>query len=174
MVRYDELHQVKICIVNDVYENGDVIQRVLGAHETSVFTDPAAALQPNSSNPVDLLIADQKMPSMTGLELMRRVHELKKEIVAIIVSVYTEADDLVAAVNSNTVYRYLVKPFSLEELRNAVATEQARLQQEQAQRRFPEQLAIQNWLLVEENDSLRGDPADSGSIRVRRSGHGKN
>ena len=102
-----------------------------------MFTDPAAALQPIRSKPGDLLIADQKMPSMTGLELMRRVHEFKKEIVAIIVSAYTEADDLVAAVNSNTVYRYLVKPFSLEELRNAVATAHARLPQEQAQRRFP-------------------------------------
>lgn len=120
-----------------------------------MFTDAAAALQYIRSKPADLLIADQKMPSMTGLELMRRVHEFKKEIVAIIVSVYTEADDLVAAVNSNTVYRYLVKPFSLEELRNAVATAQARLQQEQAQRRFRYQLAIQNRLLVEENDSLR-------------------
>jgi len=144
-----------ICIVDDVRENAELVERVLSSYSTTTFTEPVAALEHIRSNPVDILIADQKMPEMTGLDLIRRVREVNKDIVAIVISAYTDTEDLVAAVNSNSVYSYLVKPFSIEELRNTVASARVRLERRRTQQRLNSELAIQNRLLLEENDSLR-------------------
>ncbi len=144
-----------ICIVDDVRENAELVERVLSSYRTTTFSDAISALEYIQTNPVDMLIADQKMPSMTGLELIRRAREVSKDIVAIVVSAYTDTEDLIAAVNSNTVYRYLVKPFSIEELRNTVASARVRLERTRTQQRLNSELAIQNRLLLEENDSLR-------------------
>ncbi len=144
-----------ICIVDDVVENGTLIRRVLSNYTTSVFSDPHEALEHMSSHEVDILITDQKMPGMTGLELIRRVRKVRPDIVAIVVSAFTERDDLIEAVNAELAYRYLVKPFSLQELRDSVASAAARLERRRTAARMSSELAIQNRILLEENDTLR-------------------
>lgn len=147
--------QLSICIVDDVAENGAFIKRVLASYEPSVFADPHAALEYLKSHTVDILITDQKMPGLTGLELIRKLREFGADVICVVVSAFTDRDDLIDAVNSNLVFKYLVKPFSVQELRDTVAAARARLERGRAEKRFAEELAVQNRLLLEENDSLR-------------------
>ncbi|MFW5789391.1 MAG: sigma-54-dependent transcriptional regulator [Spirochaetota bacterium] len=144
-----------ICIVDDVVENGRLIRRVLSNYATSLFADPHEALEHMRSHEVDILVTDQKMPGMTGLELIRRVRSIKPDVVAIVVSAFTERDDLIEAVNAQLVFRYLVKPFSVQELRDSVASAAARLERRRTEARMSSELAIQNRILLEENDTLR-------------------
>jgi len=144
-----------ICIVDDVEQNGELMRRVLSHYDTVLFTDPVRALEHMRGNAVDILVTDQKMPGMSGLDLIRGVRALNKDLISIVVSAYTDSEDLVGAVNSNLVFRYLVKPFSIQELRDTVTSAVARLERRRTERRMSAELAIQNRLLIEENDTLR-------------------
>lgn len=83
---------------------------------------------------VDLLVTDQRMPGMTGIELVVRARERQPDLCAILLTAYTEPRDLVDAINRGEVYRYLVKPWESADLRQTVvrALEQVQLKRERA------------------------------------------
>ncbi len=73
-----------------------------------------------------LVISDQRMPGMTGIEFLVQVRERHPDSVRMILSGYTEIHELIEAINRAEVYRYFVKPWDEEHLRltvgNAVNT----------------------------------------------------
>jgi len=69
---------------------------------------------------VALLITDQKMPGMTGIELLKRTAPLRPHTVRIILTGYTDVTALVEAINCGQVYKYVTKPWSNDELRLTV------------------------------------------------------
>ncbi len=107
---------MRILIVDDEEANVEYLKRVLYEYETVLFTDPIEALEYSKEKMSDLVIADQKMPGHTGIEVIKELRKVSKDFIGIIVSAYTDIPDLVEAVNSNIVYKYIVKPFSPENL----------------------------------------------------------
>ncbi len=81
---------------------------------------------------VDVLLTNQKMPGMSGLELIAEARRLHPDVLAILLTAHTDADALLSAINEGRVYRYLVKPWQRAELlatvRNALLA--ARLRRE--------------------------------------------
>jgi PAS domain S-box-containing protein len=75
-----------------------------------------AALEVLAEHPVDLLITDQKMPGMTGLDLIAEARKRFPELQAILLPAYTEPEDLIAAINEGRVYRYVTKPWNTADL----------------------------------------------------------
>jgi CheY-like chemotaxis protein/signal transduction histidine kinase/GGDEF domain-containing protein len=75
-----------------------------------------AALAILSRQRVDLLITDQKMPGMTGLELIAEARKLDPDLPTILLTAYTDPEDLVLAINEGRVYRYVVKPWNTADL----------------------------------------------------------
>ncbi|HEY1587428.1 MAG TPA: response regulator, partial [Polyangia bacterium] len=75
-----------------------------------------AALAVLAEQPVDLLITDQKMPGMTGLDLIAEARKRFPELQAILLTAYTEPEDLIAAINEGRVYRYVTKPWNTADL----------------------------------------------------------
>lgn len=73
-----------------------------------------------------LVVSDQRMPEMSGIELLVKVREAYPETIRMIISAYTEIHELIEAINKAEVYRYFVKPWQEESLRltigNAVGT----------------------------------------------------
>src|SRR4051794_34599653 len=59
-----------------------------------------------------LLSSDQRMPNMSGLELLKRRAELRPHMVRMILTGYTDVGTLVEAINSGLVYQYVTKPWS--------------------------------------------------------------
>jgi len=78
------------------------------------------ALAVLQDRPVDLLVTDQRMPGMQGAELVARARELQPGIGAIVLTGYTDPQDVVAAINVGHVQRYVVKPWQRDELKEAV------------------------------------------------------
>lgn len=72
------------------------------------------------SQPVCLVVADQRMPDMLGTELLARTAARFPQIVRVLLTGYTDADTLLEAINAGHVYSYLTKPWSSAELRLAV------------------------------------------------------
>ncbi len=85
----------------------------------------AEALQALRTRPVDLLITDQKMPEMTGIELVRAAREHGIAVTTILLTAYTNPSDLIAAINDGQVFRYVTKPWDVNDLmmtvRNALS-----------------------------------------------------
>jgi len=70
--------------------------------------------------PVDLIISDQRMPGLTGDEVLRAARELQPETVRILLTGYSDLESLVKCVNEAGIYKYLTKPWEPEDLRLTV------------------------------------------------------
>lgn len=73
------------------------------------------ALKIMSEKEISVLITDMRMPEMSGLELLKIVQEKYPDTVRIILTGYAQVSTLMSAINSGQVYRYLTKPWKLDE-----------------------------------------------------------
>ncbi len=64
---------------------------------------------------ISVLVTDMRMPGMSGLELLKIVQERFPDTVRIILTGYAQVSTLISAINSGQVYRYLTKPWKLDE-----------------------------------------------------------
>jgi len=69
-----------------------------------------------SRGDIAVIIADQRMPDMTGIEFLRRTLDLLPHAVRIVLTGYTDVDVLMEAINSCKVFRYVVKPWDPPDL----------------------------------------------------------
>jgi DNA-binding NtrC family response regulator len=111
----------KILIVDDEPANLRTLARLFREDYevlTAASGDEALALL--GQHDVALLITDQRMPGMTGIELLKKTVALRPRMVRIILTGYTDVDALVEAINCGQVYRYVAKPWNNEDLRLTV------------------------------------------------------
>jgi signal transduction histidine kinase/DNA-binding response OmpR family regulator len=80
------------------------------------------ALELLARREVDLLVTDQRMSGMTGIELIAAARRGNPDLCAILLTAYTDPQELVAAINQGQVYRYLVKPWESADLRQTVVS----------------------------------------------------
>ena len=64
-----------------------------------------------------LIVSDQRMPDMTGIELLRRISSKRPDLIRMLMTAYTEIELVVDAINQGNVYRYLTKPYNDEEFK---------------------------------------------------------
>lgn len=76
----------------------------------------AEALEVLNSEPIACLVTDQRMPEMSGNELLDRAKELHPATIRVVVTAYGDLDPILKAVNDGLVARYIVKPWVKEEL----------------------------------------------------------
>jgi len=64
---------------------------------------------------VHVIVIDMRMPEMTGLELLRIVKKEYPHIIRLVLSAYTHVTTLLTAINQGEIFRYITKPWRLEE-----------------------------------------------------------
>jgi len=74
-----------------------------------------------AEHPVDVIISDQRMPGMTGVEFLRRAKVLHPESIRIVLSGYTELQSVTSAINEGAIYKFLTKPWDDEQLKEHIA-----------------------------------------------------
>jgi len=77
-------------------------------------TDPQEALLWLSTRDVHVLVSDQRMPLMSGSELLARAREISPVTVRILLTGYSDLDAAIEAVNGGEIWRYLNKPWTIE------------------------------------------------------------
>ncbi len=65
---------------------------------------------------IAIVVADQRMPGMTGVELLQNIKERNEDVVRIILTAYTEVSDIIDAINRGHIYHYILKPWVEKEL----------------------------------------------------------
>ena len=134
--------------------------------------DATEAMQKLASEPVALLLTDQRMPGVTGAQLCAMAREKYPDVVRMVVTAYADVADAVAAINSGQVARYILKPWReeamLEVLRAGVEAYQLGTLVHDLQLRLlkSEQQSTTNFLIGRVIHEL-SNPASSVSTNVR-------
>lgn len=72
------------------------------------------------NNDLQIVIADQRMPEVTGVELLQQIKISHPEIIRILLTGYTDVKAIIDAINKGHIYRYINKPWDELELENAI------------------------------------------------------
>jgi response regulator RpfG family c-di-GMP phosphodiesterase len=67
-------------------------------------------------SPIPVIITDQRMPEMTGIEFLEKTKEISPNSIRIIITGFTDVQALIDAINTGRVYRYITKPWDEQEL----------------------------------------------------------
>jgi diguanylate cyclase (GGDEF)-like protein/PAS domain S-box-containing protein len=107
-----------LLVVDDEENVLHAIRRLLRNEgcQVLVATSGEEALELLASNDVGVILSDQRMPGMTGTELLQRVRKMHPNIVRIILSGYSDASTIADAINKGAVYKYISKPWDNAEL----------------------------------------------------------
>lgn len=110
-----------ILYVDDDESNLVVFEAACG-REFKIITanSGAAALEVMRRESLALLIADQRMPGMSGVELLERARTECPDVIRILITAYSDFHDATAAINRGQVQRFLRKPWLIEELRTSL------------------------------------------------------
>ncbi|MDF5729608.1 MAG: response regulator [Rhizonema sp. PD38] len=112
----------KILVVDDELDNLDLLYRtfyrdykVLKASSGLAALDLLA-----QEGDVSVIISDQRMPMMSGTEFLSLTATQYPDIIRIILTGYTDVEDLVEAINAGKVFKYVTKPWEADELKAVV------------------------------------------------------
>lgn len=87
-----------------------------------LFVSPLKALKAIDSEEFAVVVADQSMPEMAGIEFLKKVKQRSPDTVGMIMSGFVETETVSNAVN----YRFIEKPLDINEIKQAVAIALAR------------------------------------------------
>ncbi len=119
-----------VLVVDDDRENLAVLRAFLdGDYVVYEATDGASALELLAAHRVDVVIADQRMPGMTGVDLLEVVSQLYADTAGILLTAYTDTPLLIEAINRARVFRHLRKPWEPGDVLAAVAQATAHVEQ---------------------------------------------
>ncbi|MBI5720341.1 MAG: EAL domain-containing protein [Burkholderiales bacterium] len=103
---------------------------------------------------VDVIVSDQRMPGMTGVEFLNRAKALYPDTVRMVLSGYTELQSIIDAVNEGAIYKFLTKPWDDERLRGHVAEAFRQKDLADENRRLARQVETANTDLADLNARL--------------------
>jgi two-component system, NtrC family, response regulator HupR/HoxA len=122
-----------VLVVDDEIRSQEALRRTLEEDfqvHTASAADEAGELMEREN--LHVVLCDQRMPGTTGVQFLKQVRERWPDTVRIIISGYTETEDIIAGINEAGIYQYVLKPWQPQPLlmtvRNAAVL--YRLQQE--------------------------------------------
>ncbi len=123
----ERLKQLGLLIVDD---EGEIVRSLKETFSASfeIFeaTSGDAALEIVRTRSPKIVISDQRMPKMTGVELFSKIKEISPNTIRIILTGYSDIDVVATALNQGLAWKYITKPWDAEMLR-ALVIEGARL-----------------------------------------------
>lgn len=108
-----------VLYVDDEEKSLKYFERALSAEMpvlTATSVEDALAILERKGHEIGVLITDQRMPGLTGVELLRRVRSDWPNIVRLLTTAYADLDDAIDAVNRGEIFRYITKPWEMRQL----------------------------------------------------------
>ncbi|MDP3482721.1 MAG: response regulator, partial [Sulfuricella sp.] len=89
-------------------------------YQILVAHSPAEAFELLASHRVGVILSDQAMPEMSGIEFLSRIKRLYPEVMRMVLSGYTDLKLVAEAFNRGTIYKYITKPWDDGEMLSSV------------------------------------------------------
>ncbi len=99
----------------------------------------AAGIEILRDNEIELVITDQRMPEVTGVEFLKKIVPDYPNVIRMILTGFSDVEDIISAINDGGVYRYITKPWDKDDLKITIDR------------------ALESYELVRENRSLIRD-----------------
>lgn len=146
----------KLLLVDDEPNILAALRRLLrqDGYAITAETDARVALTRLESEDFDVIVSDQRMPEMTGVEFLRRAKQLRPHSMRIVLSGYTDLDSVTSAINEGAIYKFLTKPWDDGQLRDHIATALRHKYLEDDNRRMSDELRVVNARQQELNAQL--------------------
>jgi diguanylate cyclase (GGDEF)-like protein/PAS domain S-box-containing protein len=111
-----------LLLVDDESRILSALKRVLRRDGYRILTAGSAAegLELLACNRIAVVVTDQRMPEMAGVEFLRRVKDLYPDVVRIMLSGYTDFHSITDAINRGAVYKFLTTPWDDDLLRDSI------------------------------------------------------
>ncbi|MEO8674464.1 MAG: EAL domain-containing protein [Casimicrobiaceae bacterium] len=111
-----------LLLVDDEENNLRALKRVLRRDGYDIHTATSAqqALELLAHTDIAVIVSDQRMPGMSGTELLARAKSLYPATIRIILSGFTDLGMITSAINEGAVYKFLTKPWEDEALREDI------------------------------------------------------
>lgn len=118
----DDAHPRTLLLVDDEPSILNALRRTLRSSGYQILTAASAeaALDFMAHYPVGVIVSDNRMPGVTGLELLRQVKARYPQTVRVMLSGYADLEALSTAVNAGEIFRFISKPWEEGELKVAI------------------------------------------------------
>ncbi len=106
-----------LLVVDDEVRSLETLKRILEDDfevMTAENTERAEAIL--ETEWVQIILCDQRMPDITGVEFLKQVRERWPDVIRMIISGYTDSEDIISAINEAGIYHYVTKPWHPESL----------------------------------------------------------
>lgn len=117
----DQMRRLGLLVVDDETEIVESLKEVFREHfDIYHSTSPKDALEIFKRQMPKMVLSDQRMPEMTGIELLRQIKEINPSTVRILITGYSDIKVVIAALNEGLVWKYIAKPWDHNELRDTL------------------------------------------------------
>jgi diguanylate cyclase (GGDEF)-like protein len=112
-------YQRTLLLVDDEANIRSSLTRLLRQEGYRILSAPGGkeGLELLAANEVGVIVSDQRMPEMTGVEFLKQAKTLYPETIRLVLSGYTELNTVTEAINEGAIYKFLTKPWDDELLR---------------------------------------------------------
>jgi response regulator RpfG family c-di-GMP phosphodiesterase len=90
-------------------------------YEVYTATSGREALEIVSAQPIDVIVSDQRMPEMVGIELLSEVRKRSPATMRILLTGYADLTAIIGSVNEGEVFRFITKPWDHGEIKRIIA-----------------------------------------------------
>jgi len=145
-----------ILLVDDEPRILRALERLLRKEGYDLLTAESgeAGLELVQQHKVHVMVSDQRMPGMSGLELLIEARKVHPDVVGVLVSGYLDVNLITEAVNTGEIYRFVAKPWNDDQLKRLIRRSVEHFELVLDNRRLQEELRATNEELRELNQHL--------------------
>jgi DNA-binding NtrC family response regulator len=112
----------KLLFVDDEPQILETLKLVFRGWNITTTTSAKEALKLLQTQTFNVIVSDQRMPEMTGVEFLKETKALSPKSIRILLTGYSELDNVIESINSGEVYRFITKPWDNNKLKETIET----------------------------------------------------
>ncbi|MFW5725199.1 MAG: response regulator [Bacteroidota bacterium] len=113
-------------------------------YDVYTLENPLEAIDLIEKENIGVVITDQRMPGMTGLELAEKIQEKFEDVIVMILTAYDDSNVMLQAINQGGIFRYILKPWDIKDIQQTLKNAFDTLELRKKNRSLVNDLLLQN------------------------------